>query len=215
MANRLDINEFIGKKFNRLLLLQELPTIKTSGGNSKRIGSFECDCGVVKSIEIQSVIHNITNSCGCLNKEIATKRAKERNYKHGEAKSSEYNAWRSMKKRCLNPKNFHFKHYGGRGIKISDEWVNSFENFINDMGKKPSKEYSLERLENNGNYTKENCIWATKMQQCQNQRTNKNIDYKGEIKCVSEWARLLNMSHEKLSYRLFKANYSIEKAFTQ
>ena len=127
--------------------------------------------------------------------------------------SSEYNSWCSMKKRCLNKTHKSYKDYGGRGVIVCKEWLDSFENFIKDMGFKPSKKHSLERVDNNEGYNKGNCIWATKKEQCQNQRSNRNIEYKGTVLCVSEWARRLNMSNAKLYYRLFVAKYPIEKAF--
>lgn len=87
---------------------------------------------------------------------------------------SEYNAWRGMKSRCLNKNLLHYKDYGGRGITICDEWLNSFPKFYEDMGDKPSPDLSLDRADNDGNYCKDNCRWATAKEQTNNRRTRKN-----------------------------------------
>ena len=96
------------------------------------------------------------------------------NYKHGFHKTSEYRSWQHMKARCMNPNNHNYKYYGGRGITIYEKWINSFENFINDMGKKPN-DYSIDRIDNNGNYEPSNCRWADKETQIKNRRNYKKI----------------------------------------
>lgn len=213
MAKAKDFNQFIGVKYNFLTVLKESNSIKTNGGNSKRRISCICDCGVIKDYDWQSVVKGIIKSCGCYSRIIASKRMKSFNTIHSKFGTPEYNAWQSMKKRCLVKTHKSYNLYGGRGIEICKNWINSFESFYNDMGNRSSKDYSLDRIDNNGGYNKENCRWATKKQQCQNQRTNKNIEYNGESKCVAEWARTLNISHAKLHYRLFIAKYTVDKAF--
>jgi len=109
------------------------------------------------------------------------------NYKHGETIriegklkfSSEYAAWHSMKNRCLNSNTKDYKNYGGRGITIDPTWM-QFENFIVDMGRKPSSEYTLERIDTNGNYNKLNCEWRTSTQQNRNRRNNKLTEAKAD-----------------------------------
>lgn len=213
MAKAKDFNDFIGNKYNLLKVLCESEKIKTSGGNSKRTIKCLCDCGIIKDYNWQEVINGKVKSCGCYSKQIASERMVLKNTKHGMIYTSEYNSWQSMKKRCSVKSHKSFKLYGGRGIRVCNKWESSFISFINDMGMKPSKNYSLDRIDNNKGYFKENCRWATKKQQCQNTRTNRNIEYKGETKCVSEWARILDMSYAKLYYRLFNAKYTVEKAF--
>ena len=109
---------------------------------------------------------------------------------------SEYRIWSGMKGRCLNPKNSAYKYYGGRGIKVCQEWIESFECFMLDMGRRPSKKHSIERKDNNWNYTPENCVWATKAEQANNTRANCMIKFDGCLYTPMELARLLASGHE-------------------
>jgi hypothetical protein len=131
-------------------------------------------------------------------------------YKHGKIKTSEYKIWSGIKQRCLNIKCSHYKHYGGRGITICDRWINSFENFYEDMGQRPNSDYSIDRIDNNGNYCKENCRWATELQQKRNMRTN--IVYNNE--CASQASFRLGGSRTLVSNRLNK-KWSLKDAFTK
>jgi hypothetical protein len=98
---------------------------------------------------------------------------KGNNFKHGYHKTSEYRSWQHMKARCTNPNNDNYRYYGGRGIMVCDRWMKSFADFIVDMGLKPSKEYSLDRIDNNGNYEPSNCKWSSKSEQLSNRREYK------------------------------------------
>jgi hypothetical protein len=98
---------------------------------------------------------------------------KGNNFKHGFHKTSEYRSWQHMKARCNNPNNHNYNYYGGRGISISNEWEKSFTYFITDMGLKPSKEYSIDRIDPNGNYEPTNCKWSSKKEQSINRRNTK------------------------------------------
>ena len=95
------------------------------------------------------------------------------NFRHGYHKTSEYRSWQHMKARCLNPNNHNYKYYGGRGIKVYEEWSNSFSNFIEVVGLKPSPDYSLDRIDNNGNYEPNNVRWANRETQIKNRRNYK------------------------------------------
>lgn len=99
---------------------------------------------------------------------------------HGMTNTSEYRSWHHMKGRCLNPKDYDYKNYGGRGIDICQDWVDSFESFYKDMGPKPSRNHSLERIDNSKGYNKENCKWATRKEQNNNQRKRRDgVKYTG------------------------------------
>lgn len=130
----------------------------------------KCECGKTKIIAEPSLKKGLTKSCGCLAKEHGHNMTK-----HGRTRTSEWFSWQSMKARCLNPNHIKFKNWGGRGIKVCDRWINSFENFFKDMGPRPSLKYSIDRFpDNDGNYEPSNCRWATMKQQNNNTRRNKN-----------------------------------------
>lgn len=135
--------------------------------------------------------------------------------KHGYAiinVKPEYKAWLSMKSRCYYEDNIGYKNYGGRGIKVCDSWLNSFENFIKDMGDKPSLEYSLDRINVNGDYSKENCRWATKLEQSNNKRNNHNVVYKSKKISLSELSRQCNINKSSIRHRIVSQKLTIEEA---
>jgi len=132
----------------------------------------QCECGVIKLVHLTYIKTGRSKSCGCDKRE----KFKTINLKHNMSKSSEHIAWMSMIQRCTNPNNKQWKDYGGRGITVCDRWRYSYENFINDMGPKPSPDHSLDRFPNNdGIYEPNNCRWATSKEQANNRRTTKKI----------------------------------------
>jgi hypothetical protein len=142
-----------------------------SQGNGRTMWLCMCYCG--KQTTVRQDKLKRTKSCGCLRLEKFMILAHRKT--HGMTKTSEFNAWHSMKERCLLPSNRGYKNYGGRGIKVCDRWLNSFENFIADMGVKPSTELTLERIDVNGDYEPSNCRWDTWHEQRINQRRMKNV----------------------------------------
>lgn len=124
------------------------------------------------------------------------------NTTHGMGHSTENRTWSMMRNRCLNPKSDQYLLYGGRGITICKRW-DKFENFIKDMGFKPSSKHSLDRINTNGNYSKKNCRWATQKEQCRNKRTNKMVTYKGKTLCLMDWAEKTGVPYKVLWNRLY------------
>lgn len=137
--------------------------------------------------------------------------------RHGEARhgqdTPEYIAWLGMKARCLNPRADQFANYGGRGISVCDRWLGSFENFLADMGRRPSVKHSVDRINVNGPYEKHNCRWATLTEQCRNRRRNRLLTFNGATRCLSEWSETLGISVQCIRGRL-KAGWSLERALT-
>lgn len=138
-----------------------------------------CDCGNFCEVTSHCLAAGLTRSCGCLVVETAMRMGFAQKV-HGEAKSDakcglrpatpEYRVWDAMKNRCRNPNSKHFKNYGGRGIRVCRRWLGSYPAFLADMGRKPSLLHSLDRINNDGNYTPKNCRWATRHQQNSNTR---------------------------------------------
>jgi hypothetical protein len=106
-----------------------------------------------------------------------------------------------MRSRCQDPNNRAFKNYGGRGIEVAERWE-KFDNFWADMGKRPSKKHTIERIDNNKHYDPSNCRWATSQEQARNRRTNRWIEYDGRKMILKDWAKELGISHAALAYRL-------------
>lgn len=123
-----------------------------------------------------------------------------------------YRVWVRMKQRCYNPNDKAYKWYGGRGLDVSDAWC-KFENFYADMGDKPTTKHTLERIDNDKGYSRENCCWATMKEQGQNRRSNRLITYNGTTNSVSVWAEKIGISHESMRKRL--SNWSKEDALTK
>ena len=135
---------------------------------------------------------------------------------NGHAGTWEYSIWGTMRQRCNNPKSAGYAHYGGRGITVCARW-DSFENFIADMGVRPSKNHSIDRVDNDGPYSPENCRWATRIEQKANQRPRNDaiwVQHNGECKTIDDWARVTGIKHKTLSGRIRRYGWPIEKALT-
>jgi len=186
----------VGDVMERLTLLEYLSKRSNS---SKKVGLFRCDCGTTKPIIIASVVSKNTRSCGCLDRELASSRAKT----HGMSTTSIYKIWSGIKKRCLNKKYREFHLYGGRGIEICDRWKESFEDFYTDMGPRPSKNHSIDRIDNNSGYSKANCRWATSEIQDNNKRSNVYLTSYGVSMSTAQWSRVLEIPASRIRDRLY------------
>jgi len=119
-----------------------------------------------------------------------------------------------MKARCYTTSNIGYPHYGGRGIAVCEHWRNSFPNFLEDMGRKPSPNHSLDRIDPNGNYSPNNCQWATRDEQLNNTRRTRLITFHGKTQTVAQWAQQVGLRKSCLLYRL-NAGWSVERALMQ
>ena len=135
-------------------------------------------------------------------------------FKHGESrKSLEHAAWLEMRKRCLSKSSHAFNDYGGRGIRICDRWQ-SFNAFLEDMGRKPSCHHSLDRIDNNGNYEPENCRWATQLEQARNKRNSIRLPFEGESLPIGEVAERIGITRTALWKRIFLRGWPVERAIS-
>lgn len=165
-----------------------LTPIEVIGRNKHGLLIYKClcDCGKTTNVGSRYLTEGRIKSCGC-------RKAKS----YSLSKSPTYKSWISAKQRCVNAHNHNYKNYGGRGITMCDRWINSFANFLFDMGERPSKDYTLDRIDCNGNYEKSNCRWSDKKTQANNRRNNHLLKYKGSILTVSIFVEQhgLNMSN--------------------
>lgn len=175
-----------------------------------------CFCGNQVSVTSSKLRSGHTRSCGCLHSECVSKLFRKHGHSgtintHSGVKtkhSATYMTWASMKTRCLNIKRKTWKNYGGRGISMDPRW-NDFSCFLEDMGERPPGT-TLDRVDNNGDYSKENCRWATWREQANNRRSSILINYNNKIQTMTEWCRELNMPVPTFFGRL-KKGWSIEK----
>lgn len=168
-----------------------------------------CECGGTLSVEGTRITSGNTSSCGCIFREIMVKR----NTTHGKSRTRENLSWKNAKQRCYNKNHPYYKNYGGRGIIMCDRWINSFTNFISDMGVAPSNKHTLERMDVNGNYEPSNCKWATYKEQARNTRRSKIIEYKGEVKSLPQWCEDLSLNYNRVRDRLL-TGWTVDRAFT-
>lgn len=177
----------------------------------------KCDCGNHSVVLASNLTRNHTTSCGCHKKA----NFKVMNLTHGATANqdtrhkkylSSYNIWCGMRQRCYNSNSPAYIYYGGRGIKVCERW-HDYSNFVEDMGEKP-KGLSLDRIDNNGDYSPQNCRWASNKEQMRNKSNAHLITYNGETKSLIEWAEHLGVSRGKLHNRIFNG-WDIERAFTQ
>lgn len=190
--------DLTNKKFGRLTVL-----IRNGIKDGQYFWKCKCDCGKEVSVRSRDIRKGKTISCGCWNN--------EKRIKHGKYKTPEYGIYQNMKSRCIHKSNIMYHRYGGRGITVCDRWLESFENFLEDMGKRPSHIHSIDRINNDGNYEPSNCRWATKLEQDNNRSTCIKLISNGEEHTISEWARKLNTVGETIRCRL-KRGWSIDEA---
>lgn len=183
----------VGQKYGRL-------TVVASAGVNKHHHSMfrcRCDCGREITTGGSYLRNGDTKSCGCLQPQIVGKL----NHTHGLSKTPEYMIWASMIARCNRAKDRFYADYGGRGIRVCDRWL-AFENFIFDMGFRPSKKHSLDRRDNDGNYEPENCRWATQIEQANNKSDNTFIVTGDERVTLAEAARRAGIPYNTICSRM-------------
>lgn len=179
-----------GRRFGSFIVIRRDASVFVAGKHRAQWLCL-CDCGTEKTVWGQSLRSENTTNCGCSYGSST----------HGMSGTPEYKTWDSMRQRCTNPRNTHWRHYGGRGITVCDRW-SSFEAFLEDMGRRPSRGLSLDRIDVNGNYEPGNCRWATAVEQARNQRRSRVLTAFGRTQHIAEWAQQCGLTMEGIARRL-------------
>jgi hypothetical protein len=201
LPKKLDIKP--GDRFSRLTIIKEVEQ-----RNKARFFLCRCDCGVEKEIRLALLRNGHTKSCGCLKRDHLISMT----YKNGQSRTKLYSIWRSMKQRCLNSNSQAYDYYGGRGIKVCEEWMDFeiFQNWAVNNGYKEG--LTIERIDNDGNYEPSNCKWIPQSKQSNNTRRNRVISYKNKQQNLKQWSEELKINRHTLFGRL-KRGWTVPKAF--
>lgn len=190
--------DLTGEKFGRLTVVERDYGRTEKGTYWKCL----CNCGNVKSVSSTSLKRGRVRSCGCLKDEYVKKLA-DSVATHRQTKTRLYREWFAMKQRCNYKKHKQFKNYGGRGISVCKEWMNSFESFRDwALCSGYNDSLTIDRIDVNGNYSPENCRWITHKVQQNNRTNNRYITHNGETKTLSEWCEIYNIKFSTLKHRL-------------
>jgi hypothetical protein len=202
------MRDLVGQTFGFFTVLEN----EAPSNDGRKACKCVCACGRVLNIRRSSLTTGNTRSCGCKHSELCGNKL----LTHGDSRkgkhTSEYRSWSHILDRCNNPSSRDYPRYGGRGIKICESWL-VYSNFLADMGRKPDTGYSIERVDNNGNYSPTNCRWATKQQQAENRRTTRLITLNGETRATSYWLRVLQIPRSTYEGRR-RRGYTPEQALT-
>jgi len=196
--------DLTGRKFNLLTVVSHYQA-QTKRSTWKCI----CDCGNDVNVSATHLKSDHTKSCGCLKIESQ----KYGSITHKLSKTAIHRAWQGMIQRCTNKKLDQYINYGARGITFCDRWKN-FLYFVEDMVNRPEGT-SLDRIDNNGSYCKENCKWSTPKEQANNRRTSRMIKYNGKEQTLMQWSKELNINYGTLNSRINRYHWSTEKALSQ
>jgi len=205
-SKRIPVLNRIGQRFGRLLVVSL--SCRTPRGMA--VLECLCDCGCSKFVQLGDLITGRTLSCGCLKVERTISSNRCNKVTHGKSASPEYYVWRGLVSRCTNPNNPNYSDYGGRGIRVCDEWL-KFENFYQDMGDRPSPKHTLDRRYVDGDYCKENCRWATQKEQQNNRRNNAVLCLDDVNLTQKQWSEKTSIAQSTIHNRL-RRGWSVEEA---
>lgn len=198
---------FQGERYGRLVVIKDLGLL----GKNKKDRKWLCQCDCGNTCEVASTnLNKGTRSCGCLARDLTIQRATTHGESRGGKTTKEFKTWMGIIQRG---KDKSVAVYAGRGIKVCDRWLDSYENFLTDMGRAPSTKHSIDRIDVNGDYEPSNCRWATMKQQGNNRRNNRFIAYNGETMTISQWAEQTGIKYQTLYARILKRKWPLDVAF--
>lgn len=198
-----------GDVYGHLEVISDTPVRAGKGRSPHYKYLCRCACGVEKLFNGYNLTSGRSKSCGCVRDAETSVRCSS----HGMSSSPLYAVWTMMKQRCLNPSYRRYEDYGGRGITVCARWLR-FENFFEDMGHPPFPGATIERVDNNGPYSPDNCRWATRVEQGRNKRNTRKFEFNGKEMTLKEWSAEVGIQKETLVSRIYLYGWSIEKALT-
>lgn len=206
------VRDITGLRFDRLVVLGIGYERQRFDRRGRRIGFHrkwlcKCDCGGTALSTSHCLAIKRSRSCGCYRS--------DKSATHRKSKSTEHVTWCSMKQRCYDKNARNYERYGARGITVCNRWRNNFDAFLADMGPRPSKKHSIERIDNLKGYSPENCRWATRVEQCNNRRSSAYWTAFGRTQTIAQWAREIGMDQVSLRSRVAVLKMSIEEALTR
>lgn len=201
--------DITGQRFGQWMVVKLAGRKPTTRGKHRLLWLCRCACGNSGYLTSGTLRFGASKSCGCNRVEVALKNFRT----HGKTGSPEHVSWKAMHTRCVNPNQPEWHRYGGRGIKMCDRW-RKFENFLADMGQKPTPSHQLDRINTDGDYAPDNCRWATTVEQQRNKTSNHNLTFRGETKCISAWSEELSIPFRRISDRINRG-WMVERALTE
>jgi hypothetical protein len=193
-----------GQRFGSALAISPIGPMSKTARDFRWL--FACACGVEFGASGSEARRGTMTGCAnCTAEKAATLKRT-----HGATSTAEYRTWGAMKSRCLNPSSTHYRHYGGRGIRVCDEWLNSFEAFLRDMGPRPTPTATIDRCDVDGNYEPSNCSWASRATQANNKRNNHRVTIGHDTKTVAEWARIAGITESGIRARIRRGSSGID-----
>ena len=194
IPNHRQFQDLTGRGFHRLTVTGYAGPVR-----GHQLWICLCTCGQERVVTANNLLRKHTRSCGCHKAEVIARGARRR---HSGSHTPEWAAWQHLKARCSNTARPDYCNYGGRGITVCERWLECFDNFIADMGKKLSPAHTLDRIDNDGPYSPENCRWATRSVQNTNKRLTRRITFDGVTKTVHEWCEQYHMPLRVVLQRL-------------
>lgn len=199
------MSDLIDRHFGRLTVIDYAGVHVSPGGTKRKMWKCKCECGNVTTVNTSNLLNGSTKSCGCWKYQ----KMKENNTIHNGSHDRLYGIWKGMKRRCNSCKDSHYESYGGKGIKVCDEWNDyaNFKKWAYANGYDDSAEYgdcTIDRIDNNGDYSPSNCRWVNRTIQANNTSRNRYVEFQGRRLTIAEFARAMNIDKNHAWYYVDK-----------